>query len=97
MPQMEKVIAAVIRQLENDIDELDNEGVTYDTDVDDPVIEGSEEIIPPVSSETRTDYVSHKLMDAVNELLYCDDISKIFQFVLALSAAIKSVNRKVER
>ena len=37
MPQMEKVIAAVIRQLENDIDELDNEGVTYDTDVDDPV------------------------------------------------------------
>ena len=35
-------------------------------------------------------------MDAVIELLNCDEISKIFQLELAVSAAIESVNRKAE-
>ena len=75
---MEKVIAAGIRQLAEVIDELDNEGVTDATAVDDPVIEGIEEITPSVNSETWADSVSHKVMDAVIELLNCDEISKIF-------------------
>ena len=95
--QMENFIAAVIRQLAKDIDELDNEGVTDATAVDDPIIEGSEESNPPVSRDTQTDYVYHKVMDAVIALLDCDDISNIFQLALAVSAATKSLNRKAER
>ena len=97
VPQMEKVIAARIRKLAKNIDELDNEGVTDATAIDDPGIEGSEESTPPVSSETRTDYVYHKVMDAVIASLDCDDISNIFQLELAISAVIESVNRKAER
>ena len=80
MPQRDKVIAAGIRKLAKDIDELDNGGVTGATDIDDPVIEVSEESTPPVSSETQTDYVYHEVMDAVIFLLDCNDISKIFSW-----------------
>ena len=75
---MEKVIAAGIRKLAKNIDELDNEGVTDATAVDNPIIEGSEESTPPVSRDTQTDYVYHKVMDAVIALLDCDEISNIF-------------------
>ena len=78
VPQMEKVIAAVILQLAKDIDELDNEGMTDATAVDDPAIYGSEERTTPISSETRTDSVYHKVTDAVIALLDCDEISNIF-------------------
>ena len=71
--------------------------MTDATAVDDPAIYGSEERTTPISSETRTDSVYHKVTDAVIALLDCDDISKIFQLELAVSAAIKSVNRKAER
>ena len=80
-----------------DIDELDNEGMTEAAAVDDPESEESKGSIPAVRSETGTDSVSHKVMDAVLALLNCDDCSKIFQLVLVASAAIESVNRKVER
>ena len=97
VPQMEKFIAAGIRQLAKEIDEFDSEGMTDAIDVDGPVIEGSEESTPRVSSETRTDSVYHKVMDAVIALLDCDEISNIFQLALAVSSAIESVNRKSER
>ena len=42
VPQMDNVIAAGVRELAKDIDELDNEGVTDSTAVDDPIIEGIE-------------------------------------------------------
>ena len=84
-------------EIAKDIDELDNEGVTDATSVEDSVIEGSEEITPHIISETQTYYVSNKVMDAVIALLDCDDISKIFQLALAVSAAIESVNRKADR
>ena len=96
-PPTEKVIAAGIRQLVKDIDELDNEGMTEAAAVDDPESEESEGSTPAVRSETGTDSVSHKVMDAVLALLNCDDCSKIFQLALVASAAIKSVNRKAER
>ena len=89
VPQMEKVTAVGIWQLAKDIGELDNEGLTDATAVDDPVIEGIEERTLPVSSETRTDSVSHKVMDTVIVLFDFDDISNIFQLALAVSATIK--------
>ena len=42
VPQMDNIIAAGIWELAKDIDELDNEGVTDSTAVDDPIIEGIE-------------------------------------------------------
>ena len=70
--------------------------MTVATIVDGPVIGGSEESTPPVSSDTKTDSISHTVMDSVIVLLDCDEISNIFQLALAASNTIKSVNRKAE-